>query len=542
MNYTIECFFRFVALIIIISFSTVYQGCKKATELPAEPEPAIARPIEGLAEVLTDSISALSNFSVTFKGKIIDQGASAIIESGIVVDTIANPTVAKNLNKFKLAADANGEMKVIVTYVPEGTTFYLRSYAVNSAGTAYGNQVSFRSPEGKSTLEIFDITTQQQLIALGEKHYTSVQGLRISGTVSDLRPLKDLSFVTGGMQITNTSLLKDLTGLEHLEMVGSIFPNSLRLDNNHGLTSLRGLNGLKMVRGYFYIINHPLLSDLKGLDNYTTTSDGEFRVDNCSKLRSLEGIENMQLCLGGLAIIKNPLLQDLKPLANVRVCSAIIISNNAELKNIFGLEGLREVDAGAGEFGHITIQSNPMLNSLEGLKNINRCASVNITLNASLQRLNGLDGLSQIDYLRIEGNGSLIDFKGLNELRTVNKNLKISQNDKLENMVGLEKLEKVTRLEIILNKGIKNLIGLNGLKSIGDSNGYAVTIGLNENLISLSGLEQLASSGDGIQINYNKNLADFCPLKLLMSSYKGSFFATDNKVKMDEKILVSSCK
>ncbi|RZJ87514.1 MAG: leucine-rich repeat domain-containing protein [Chryseobacterium sp.] len=388
---------------------------------------------------------------------------------------------------------------------------------------------------------MFDITTQEQLVALGANHYTSVQSLRISGSVNDLSPLKDLAFVTGGMEIINTNL-KDFSGLEHLEMVGSIFPNSLRLEGNRMLLSLKGLNKLKMVRGYFSVLRNPLLTDLKGLDSYTTTSAGEFRVDNCAALRSLDGIENMLYCNDGITIVNNPLLKDLTALRNLKGTTSILIGTNNSLSNLNGLEGLTQVGIGNSVFGSITLQDNPLLNNLEGLRNISKCENLFLSGNQSLKSLNGLNAISVLNYATIENNVALVDLKGLSGLKTVTSILKISANNLLQNMDGLQQLEKVGRLELIQNKGIKDLSGLDGLKSVNGPNGYAITIGHNENLLSLHGLEQLNSSTEGIQILYNKNLGDFCALKLLMKSYKGYFLTLDNKIVMDEKILQNTCK
>lgn len=541
MKFNILHFFKAFALLLTLVSILFFQSCKKEPKITPVDPPVPPTAVTGLAKLFTDSISDLSNFSVTFRGKIIDKGSSVVSESGMVVDTVPGATIAKNFNKFKAVPDAAGKMKVIVTYVPEGTTFYMRTYAVNSAGTAYGNEIVFRTPEGKSTLEMFEITTQAQLVALGAKRYTSVQSLRISGSVNDLSPLKDLTFVTGGMEITGTNL-KDFTGLEKLEMVGSIFPNSLRLEGNRMLVSLKGLNKLKMVRGYFYILRNPSLIDLKGLDNYTMTNSGEFRVDNCAALRSLDGIENMLYCYDGLAIMNNPLLTDLKALRNLKGTTGIIIGSNNTLTNLNGLEGLTQVGIGSFEYATINIQNNPLLSNLEGLRNITKCGNINITTNASLRSLSGLNGIAELNYATITNNISLADLKGLGGLKAVNNHLKISENHMLQDMDGLQQLEKVGRLEILLNKGLKDLKGLDGLKLINGPNGYAITISHNENLVTLNGLEQLNSSSEGIQILYNKNLTDFCALKQLMKSYKSYFLAMDNKILMDAQILQNTCK
>jgi hypothetical protein len=240
--------------------------------------------------------------------------------------------------------------------------------------------------------------------------------------------------------------------------------------------------------------------------------------------------------------MNNPVLNDIKALRNLKGTTQILIGANNMLTNLDGLEGLTQVGIGELEYASITLQGNPLLTNIEGLSNIKKCGNLNIDGNASLKSLRGLNGLVDLNYVTIVNNGSLTDFKGLSGLKAVRNNLKIWENHQLVNMDGLQQLEKVGRLDIVLNKGIKDLSGLDGLKSVNGPNGYAITISHNESLLSLHGLEQLSSSTEGIQIMYNKNLTDFCPLKLLMSGYKSYFSALDNKIKMDPQILQSSCK
>ncbi len=88
----------------------------------------------------TYDVSTFSDVSATLSGEVVDDGGAAVTESGLVYGTNAGPTVADT----KLAL-SNGisTFSQNVTGLQSGITYYVRSYAINSAGTSYGNEVSF---------------------------------------------------------------------------------------------------------------------------------------------------------------------------------------------------------------------------------------------------------------------------------------------------------------------------------------------------------------------------------------------------------------
>ena len=79
--------------------------------------------------------------SVTLKGYVLTDGGSAISASGIVWAVFHNPTINDNLaNRETGTTEA---FTVTLTGLTEGKTYYARTYATNSAGTAYGNCIRF---------------------------------------------------------------------------------------------------------------------------------------------------------------------------------------------------------------------------------------------------------------------------------------------------------------------------------------------------------------------------------------------------------------
>jgi uncharacterized protein (TIGR02145 family) len=82
------------------------------------------------------------NASEAFVGgeNISDAGGGAITEKGVVWSTTPNPTVASNKTTNGSGAD---RFTTTITGLVTGTTYYIRAYATNSLGTAYGNEISF---------------------------------------------------------------------------------------------------------------------------------------------------------------------------------------------------------------------------------------------------------------------------------------------------------------------------------------------------------------------------------------------------------------
>ncbi len=104
----------------------------------------------GSAVLTTTAITNISNTSAKSGGTITSDGGSPITARGIVWSTTSNPTVA--LTTKTIDGTGTGSFISNLTGVTANTTYYVRAYATNSAGTSYGNEVSFK------TLNV-DITT-----------------------------------------------------------------------------------------------------------------------------------------------------------------------------------------------------------------------------------------------------------------------------------------------------------------------------------------------------------------------------------------------
>ena len=81
----------------------------------------------------------------TLGGNITDAGFPVYFEKGICFSLNQNPTI----NDWKIIATGTGigNYTSSATDLSEKTTYYARAYATNALGTAYGNQISFTTPD-----------------------------------------------------------------------------------------------------------------------------------------------------------------------------------------------------------------------------------------------------------------------------------------------------------------------------------------------------------------------------------------------------------
>lgn len=93
-----------------------------------------------LPTVTTASITAILATSATGGGNVTATGGCAVTARGVCWSTSTNPTIS---NSHTTDGSGTGSFTSSITGLTPNTTYYVRAYATNSAGTAYGSQVSF---------------------------------------------------------------------------------------------------------------------------------------------------------------------------------------------------------------------------------------------------------------------------------------------------------------------------------------------------------------------------------------------------------------
>ena len=90
-----------------------------------------------LPVVTTDAVTTLSGSTASAGGNVSGTGVTA---RGVCWDTNSGPTTA--LSTLTVDGTGTGSFSSSITGLVSGT-YYVRAYATNSIGTAYGNEVSF---------------------------------------------------------------------------------------------------------------------------------------------------------------------------------------------------------------------------------------------------------------------------------------------------------------------------------------------------------------------------------------------------------------
>lgn len=135
-------FLVFASLVIGIG---VLNGCKK------EPDPV---PIPTVPAVVTALVSEITPQSMVVKGIILTDGGAEVTACGFCWSTSQHPTI--NDSKTIATRDQGGFSSLIIGLTPK-TTYYIRSYATNVVGTAYGSEVSIFLPDFPSSY--LEVTT-----------------------------------------------------------------------------------------------------------------------------------------------------------------------------------------------------------------------------------------------------------------------------------------------------------------------------------------------------------------------------------------------
>ncbi len=92
-----------------------------------------------LPTVTTTSLSSITRTSATIGVNVTSDGGATITASGVCWSTSQNPTVANS----KITGNGTGAFINIINGLNAGTVYYVRAYATNSAGTAYGEELTF---------------------------------------------------------------------------------------------------------------------------------------------------------------------------------------------------------------------------------------------------------------------------------------------------------------------------------------------------------------------------------------------------------------
>jgi len=112
-------------------------------------------PANVIPTLTTTAVSSITTNSASSGGNITSDGGATVTARGVCWNTTGNPTTA---NSKTTDGSGTGSFSSSITGLSANTTYYVRAYATNSAGTAYGNQVPFTTSSPAIVVPILTTT------------------------------------------------------------------------------------------------------------------------------------------------------------------------------------------------------------------------------------------------------------------------------------------------------------------------------------------------------------------------------------------------
>jgi uncharacterized protein (TIGR02145 family) len=117
--------------------------------------------------ITTAAVSEISSSFAISGGNISNDGGNPITQRGVCWSTSPNPTTTDNITNN---GNGLGSFTSSLSELAANTTYYIRAYAINSAGIFYGNEVSFTSISLEGTINSCGLEN----VFNGELNYSSL--------------------------------------------------------------------------------------------------------------------------------------------------------------------------------------------------------------------------------------------------------------------------------------------------------------------------------------------------------------------------------
>jgi uncharacterized protein (TIGR02145 family) len=157
-------------------------------------------------DVETSSVNSIIPFSAMAGGNVLSTGGSNVTQRGVCWGVNPLPTISDNVT---MDGNGLGIFESNLAGTSESTTYYLRAYAINSAGIGYGNQLSFTTTSGWGTITAINCNN-----ATNSGTFTA--GMWANGVISSV----PYTGGNGGYYVAQTVSSTGVTGLTATLLAG----------------------------------------------------------------------------------------------------------------------------------------------------------------------------------------------------------------------------------------------------------------------------------------------------------------------------------
>lgn len=193
--------------ISVFILSSISGGCKK-------------NDVNDIPRITTDSITYLGMGVVSCGGTITYFGHGELKQYGVCWSRHDMPTIS---DSKEISNSMNSDFRINITRLADNTTYFVRAFATNSAGTGYGNQLSIKTPEAilnsVNTLDIKSITKTSAIMGgkfiSGNFYYEPLDWGVCWGTAQDPEKNGSKFSIKVGSDIFATTILGLTAGTEY---------------------------------------------------------------------------------------------------------------------------------------------------------------------------------------------------------------------------------------------------------------------------------------------------------------------------------------
>lgn len=133
--------------------------------------------LSGLATVTTKNVTNIGSVKATCGGNVTNDGTLTVTARGVCYGTEQQPTIEGD---HTTDGKGKGEFTSSLKDLKDKTTYYVRAYATTDAGTAYGEQKSFKTEDGIPIVELKTVSNITATGALCKGNVTGDGGLDVT--------------------------------------------------------------------------------------------------------------------------------------------------------------------------------------------------------------------------------------------------------------------------------------------------------------------------------------------------------------------------